>query len=293
MPRVVLEAEPASGLVVEGPDCDRVAWAARRFFEALRAPAAARIRIQESIPTHVGLGSGTQLLLATGMALARLAGFSLPVERLARIMQRGGRSGIGIGVFARGGFVVDGGVSARANHTGPEVPPLLFHHPFPPDWWCVVAVPAVHQGVSGAAEDRAFADAPLMEAQQVGEICRLLVMQMLPALVERDIRAFGAALTRIQAIVGDYFAGLQGGRFSTPLGAALVARMLESGACGAGQSSWGPAVYGLVDGEITAREMTRRLRETMPRSEEATILCAPAANAGAVCTVTERRPCPS
>ncbi|MDF2775244.1 MAG: hypothetical protein K0S86_4744, partial [Geminicoccaceae bacterium] len=35
-----------------------------------------------------------------------------------------------------------------------------------------------------------------------------------------------------------------------------VTRMLESGAVGVGQSSWGPAVYGVVDGDDAARDLT-------------------------------------
>ena len=32
------------------------------------------------------------------------------------------------------------------------------------------------------------------------------------------------------------------------------------GACGAGQSSWGPAVYGLVQGDAAAQRIADRLR---------------------------------
>ncbi len=292
-PRVVLEAEEAPALVVEGPERERVAWGAARFFEVLGLRAAARVRVVESIPPHVGLGSGTQLLLATGLALARLTGVDLPTEHLARIMRRGDRSGIGIGVFASGGFVVDGGVSTAAGPADPEIPPILFRHPFPPGWWFVIAVPSARQGFAGDTEERAFAAAPPMPPERVGEICRLLIVQMLPSLIQRDIRAFGQALTRIQAIVGDYFAGIQGGRYSTPLGAELAARMLEGGASGAGQSSWGPTVYGLVDGVAAARNLARRLRESIPQGQDAMILCTAAVNTGATCTLTGGEPRPS
>lgn len=289
-PRVVLEASRIAGLSVEGPDGERVRQAAERFYHYTGGAPAARIRVLEAIPAHVGLGSGTQLALATGLALARLSGLDLDAWQLARIMRRGERSGIGIGTFAFGGFVADGGIAAAPGPDSAAVPPLLFQRSFPEDWWVVLVIPEGQQGISGTVEDQAFADAPPMEPERVGRICRLLVMQMLPSLLERDVRGFGAALTGIQNMLGDYFAACQGGRFSTPLGEKLVDAMIGAGAAGVGQSSWGPAVYGLVEGEEPARAMARRLAAVAAPAGEARILCVRAANTGATWTPTGSPP---
>jgi len=74
-------------------------------------------------------------------------------------------------------------------------------------------------------------------------------MKMLPALVEDDIAHFGQALTQVQQLVGDGFAAVQGGQFANTLSGQIIEHMLEQGALGAGQSSWGPAVYALALGE--------------------------------------------
>ena len=73
-----------------------------------------------------------------------------------------------------------------------------------------------------------------------------------------DLEEFGAALSRIQRLVGDAFAPVQGGTFH-PQAAPLVDELLRLGAAGAGQSSWGPAVYGVVGSEAEAQEIARRL----------------------------------
>lgn len=286
-PRVIVEAQRARTLEVQGADGERAAKAAERFFQAFDLQPSAQIRVHEAIPAHVGLGSGTQLALGIGLALAKIFRISVTVQDLAGIMGRGARSGVGVGTFSMGGFVVDGGVSLTSGRSpGPTpVPPVVFHHPFPEDWWFVVAVPRAQRGLFGQEEVRAFAALPPMPSQSVGEICRLLVMKMLPALMERDIRNFGEALTMIQNIVGDFFASVQGGRFSTRLGASLIARMLELGANGAGQSSWGPTVYGLVAGEGAAHELATGLQSMTPPGEEVTVLCTPAANSGASLSV--------
>ena len=67
------------------------------------------LNLVHSIPAHVGLGSGTQLGLAVGAALARLAGLQLSTDEIALAVGRGLHSGIGIATFQHGGFVLDGG----------------------------------------------------------------------------------------------------------------------------------------------------------------------------------------
>jgi predicted sugar kinase len=69
---------------------------------------------------------------------------------------------------------------------------------------------------------------------------------------------FGAALTELQRLVGDSFAPVQRGTFH-PRAAPLVDALLRLGAAGAGQSSWGPAVYGIVGSEAQGRAIAERL----------------------------------
>jgi predicted sugar kinase len=88
-------------------------------------------------------------------------------------------------------------------------------------------------------------------------------MGLLPALVEGDIVAFGAALSAIQTITGRWFASVQGGTFAPGPSADLIARMPEWGAAGVGQSSWGPTVYGIVDGERAGADLAGRVRSAI------------------------------
>ena len=61
-----------------------------------------------------GLGSGTQLALAVGRRSLRCSMSRSPASTLAARLDRGARSGIGIGAFEQGGFVIDGGRGPRA-----------------------------------------------------------------------------------------------------------------------------------------------------------------------------------
>ena len=180
------------------------------------------VRLVERIPVHAGFGAGTQVALAVALAASRAAGLPVPVRELARRLGRGQRSGIGIAAFERGGLVIDAGHAAQEDgHAvageaeGPEPPPVIFQHPLPDDWHFVLATPRAAPGLSGPGEEWAFRDLPPMDAERVGRICRLTLMQVAPAVLTGDIRTFGAAITEIQEVVGEYFAPHQGGRFAT------------------------------------------------------------------------------
>jgi beta-RFAP synthase len=158
---------------------------------------------------------------------------------------------------------------------------VLFHHPFPADWYFVAVVPETEEGFSGEKEQRAFETLPPAPPTLVEKISRILLVKMLPALVERDIVYFGQALTEIQRLVGDCFAAVQGSRYANALSERLVDFLLDNGAAGAGQSSWGPTVYALVDGERQALSLESKAQEFLARYGEGHTFCARADNRGA------------
>jgi predicted sugar kinase len=88
-------------------------------------------------------------------------------------------------------------------------------------------------------------------------------MQLLPALAEADLPSFGAALSEVQRVTGGWFAPIQGGVFAPGQSAMLVQQLREWGAAGVGQSSWGPAVYGIVAGEAEGRALAQRVRSVL------------------------------
>jgi beta-ribofuranosylaminobenzene 5'-phosphate synthase len=252
-PAVVLEAQPADDLSAEGAEAERALAFAQRCRDALQLPGGAHLRIVEAIPAHVGLGSGTKLALAVAQALAALHGRTVDAPALARAAGRAARSAVGMWTFALGGFVVEGGVQPDAERPAP----LLMRHAVPDEWRIVLVVPKGEPGLSGVAEAQAFGRL-VPTAERSAAIAQLVLTSLLPALVERELEEFGAAVTRVQQLVGDAFAPVQGGRFH-PQAGGLVEELLRGGAAGAGQSSWGPAVYGIVGGESAGRELARRM----------------------------------
>jgi beta-RFAP synthase len=236
---------------VVGPESDRV----RRYVElmrnALALDSAYDVRVEELVPSHAGFGSGTQLGLAIGAALRRLHRLPLDLRGDAVRLGRGARSGAGIGLFQHGGFVVDGGRKAQG---GPA--PIISHLPFPDRWRVLVVLDTSRQGVHGTDETNAFAKLPPAHEADVAHLCHVLVMQLLPAVAEADLPAFGAALEDIQERLGDYFAPAQGGhRYASAGVAAALDRIRRAGAVGIGQSSWGPTGYAFAESSEAALQI--------------------------------------
>ena len=255
-PQTSLTIRRAANLSVEGAESSRASAYLKALTQRLGLPSAYRVTIEEAIPDHVGLGSGTQLALALASALRLLECIPPDLAEDALLLQRTMRSGVGAGVFERGGVIVDGG---RGDNTA--TPPVIARLEFPPAWRVLLVLDSGMKGIHGAQEAASFAALEPFEAAAAAEICRLALIKALPALAEADIDAFGAAISRIQQIVGAYFAPAQGGAAHT---SAAVAETLDAlqrqGAKGIGQSSWGPTGFAFAVDAAEAQRLCDHLR---------------------------------
>ncbi|WP_082879649.1 beta-ribofuranosylaminobenzene 5'-phosphate synthase family protein [Methylomonas methanica] len=244
----------AESLQVSGPSADRALKCTRQFCQLLGVPDALNITIENAIPEHIGLGSGTQMALAVGAALNAFYGLGLSVREIAQLSDRGARSGIGIGIFEKGGLVVDGG-------RGPDTktPPIIAQMAVPEDWRFILVFDQRGQGLHGEQEVSAFQQLPPFPQAQAERLCYLLLMQGLPALAEGDLDKFGEVITSLQQAVGEHFAPVQGGVFTSPDVAAAMTSLAGQGAVAIGQTSWGPTGFCAVADPQRAAELLARL----------------------------------
>lgn len=219
------------------------------------------VDVEEAIPAHAGLGSGTQLSLAIGTAIAKLEGRNRTATEIAGVAARGARSGIGLAAFTGGGFVIDGG---RGNSNC--APAVTLTSEFPEEWRILLMLDKGRTGVSGPEETEAFAALPVFAQSSAAHICHLVLMKLVPGLKEHDLGAFGDSITEIQQIVGGHFAAKQGGTaWTSPSVGTIATRMKELGATGIGQSSWGPTGFAFVDGDEAAVRLYHSLVEDAKR----------------------------
>ncbi len=260
-PRTRISLRRAATLAAAGPDSERALRYLRILVDHFQVDSRLQLGVEETIPEHVGLGSGTQLSLAVGVAYCRIGGIAADIRDIAHLLERGARSSIGIATFEQGGVVLDGGRGAAD-----LPPPVLSRLPFPEPWRILLIFDHARHGMHGDAEVEAFRRLPSFPADAAAHLCRLMLMVALPALVERNVDEFGAAIAELQRIIGDHFAPAQGARFMSA-GVADVLQWIESeGVCGVGQSSWGPTGFAVVGSADDAERLRRAAERRWPRA---------------------------
>jgi beta-RFAP synthase len=277
-PGVQVSVTPAPAWSAEGPSADRALAFSRQFAQTLPADRPCppyAVRVEHCPREHTGLGTGTQLGLAVARALALACGPELQAEELARRVGRGQRSALGVHGFRAGGFLVEAGHGSRAG-----VAPLVARANFPGAWRAVLVLPAVGEGLHGPPEARAFRELPAPDPARTDALCRLVLLGMLPALAEGDCGAFGEALYDFNRRAGEFFRPAQGGVYANAAAARQVEFLRRQGVAGAGQSSWGPAVFAVVPDADWAEDVARRLRQEFTLAE-AEVVVAHGYNCGA------------
>lgn len=260
---------PAAGLTASGPLADRAAAFARQCAEAWAfgdVPCA--IDVTSAPRPHVGLGSGTQLALAVAAGIRQLVVTREPVPaekhfttdeafHLAAAVGRGKRSCVGIYGFAGGGLIFEAG--RFPDDPAEQVSPLVARVALPEAWRCVVCIQRNAEGLHGEAEKEAFARLPPVPEEISTELARIAAEELLPAAEQGGFAAFSDALVRYGRLAGKPFEP-ESSRlpFHNAIGR-LIDLVGEVAACGAAQSSWGPAVMACCESVAAAEGLVTQL----------------------------------
>lgn len=266
-PKLLIKAKPAETLNVLGgvgvPTTliSKAMTITQQLLPALHLDHALELNIVQHIPEHAGLGSGTQLALAIGTAVSQLYGLNLTTAKIAQLTGRGGRSGIGIGAFDYGGVLIDGGRASSVGNGSATTPPLLARYDFPEDWRILLMFDTSQPGIHGEQEKIAFTQLPVFSESLAAHLCRHVLMQAMPALIEHDLTAFGHSIQTLQTHVGDYFSPAQGGRYASELVGEVLQYLEVIGAPCFGQSSWGPTGFAIFKNTTEAEMQMQQLKE--------------------------------
>jgi beta-ribofuranosylaminobenzene 5'-phosphate synthase len=288
-PGILIEVRQSPSLEVQGCDAvtrERIMNSARQVLKDLHAGGNVSITVREYFPSHIGLGSGSQIMLAIARGIAEIYGRSLPVNELALLAGRGGTSGIGTAAFEHGGFIIDGGHTfgqgceksefrPSAASRGVRPPPVIVHHDFPADWRILLAMPNLPAGASGMREIDIFKTHCPIPVEEVRKLCHEILMRMLPGIVEKDLDLFGSSVNAVQELgFKKVELSLQPKQIPE-----LIKRIRSAGAACSGMSSFGPTVYAIGDTDM--REIEQAARSCMDEYAGGTTLITSARNKGA------------
>lgn len=241
-----------------------------------------KVEVHHAVPAHQGLGSGTQLALAVGQAIAQLEGEpanDIDIFDLAARVGRGKRSALGTYGFFFGGFLIDGGKKDLE-----DIGTLSARQHFPFDWRVVLVTPPHEAGLSGVEERAAFQHLSGMPESMTNRLCRIVLMDLLPALMESDFPGVSESLYEYGQQVGEYFEPVQGGRFASRQMQQLAKTLRERGHLGVGQSSWGPTMFVLAESQESAELLVHELKDD-PACAGCAFHIAAAMNQGAKITI--------
>ena len=254
-----------------------------------------RIEIKQNIPTHVGLGSGTQLSLGIAQAINSLFDLNLTPQEMAFIVGRGGTSGIGVASFSHGGFIIDGGHEFSKDEVcigkkssflpssaskGIKPPPIIFRHDFP-DWDILITIPNCKH-ISGEEEVRLFRTLCPVSLNDVQSISHIVLLKLMPSIIQQDLLSFGDAIKQIQSIGWKKIEINE----QDEIVRKTMTFLDENGGYGVGLSSWGPAIF--CFGE-DLRQLESKTKEfLLDRNPEGYCFLTRANNTGST-TIDEKR----
>jgi len=237
---------------------------ALRFLERLREKyefPPVKIEIKHYIPKWVGLGFHTTLALTLGLGINRIYNLGLSLEDIALTVRRGLITALGFYAVKLGGFIVEGGFPV--NKREKVVPPLIFRENIPENWFFVVAIPETPRKdleEVRRVEDEILTNLKKMPPELADRLSRIVLMKILPAFVERDIKAFGEGLYQFNNLLGKFWSDYQESIYCCELVSEGIKVMLEDAYC-ACQSSWGPTFYGLVDDRHKAEIVRDKIKK--------------------------------
>ncbi|MHA2400414.1 MAG: beta-ribofuranosylaminobenzene 5'-phosphate synthase [Promethearchaeota archaeon] len=240
-------------------------------------------KLRRYFPSHVGLGSKTQLSLAIINAITRLKDINhLTAEQLTQIVKRGGTSGIGWRGFETGGFILDGGhdfgegkeketflPSSAVSSANPAL--TISRHNIPENWRFVLVIPNVKKGAYGDEEIGVFQNYAPIPKSEVNEVSHQILMKIIPGIIKNDLNCFGEGLKRIQDI------GFK--KIEIDLQHDIVKNLLhffeDYGLKAYGMSSFGPSVIGIVESDSEAEELLKAVQKNQKNGGGHIYICKP------------------
>lgn len=242
------------GLSVTGARANIGRFYAEKFLAHHQLPEQAKIEIELAIPAYVGLSSGPMLGLSVAQALAWVHGLTADIPQFSPALSLQPHETLALWGYHQGGLLL---TSTTAESGQP--PSLLQRQEIPfseekDAWVFVLYLPRIGVGTSATIE----AEALLAWQQAAHGASPLMWDELMDAIKQRDIRAFGQWLMRLQqtnqlalanpATLGQSEQG-------------VLQLMADHGALAWGQLPTGLGLYGLVHGGPASRVLRKQIQD--------------------------------
>tara|TARA_B100000035_G_C20983388_1_gene546586 strand:+ start:367 stop:1326 length:960 start_codon:yes stop_codon:yes gene_type:complete len=196
------------------------------------------IKIKKIIPSHIGLGSGTQFSLTIGYLISKINNLNISIDEIALFLNRGNRSGIGVQSFKEGGFTIDIGKKKDANN----LPLKLTNIKWPQDWKIILLFDLKGDNVFGENEISKFEEVNKRYRSKFNYNYSTLFLKILPGIIEKDFNSFTEGIQLIQSNMSEIFYK-NSKKFSSKNINYIFDYLRKKKIKGFGQTSWGPTGF--------------------------------------------------
>lgn len=233
------------------------------------------VTIRSGVPIHVGLGSKTSLLMSLAKAMYFASGQTASERELARLVGRGGTSGVGVHLSRAGGIVIDigrafpsakGGFSPSSSSPAVSAPFVLARLEL--HQYNLIHLRFSHCGPSGDAEREIFdRTCPVPPCETLEAIARVHC-QIVPGIIEHDDGAVQAGLAGLQDLGLKKAEWRAQSRVTTEFRTHFQRASIGHGLC---LSSMGPTMFVLTRAPAVVLDVVRSFRHEPIELTETTI----------------------
>ncbi|MCI6994446.1 beta-ribofuranosylaminobenzene 5'-phosphate synthase [uncultured Methanobrevibacter sp.] len=228
---------------------EKIPDAAKKTIEHFDIASGFKFIVHETYPPHSGFGSGTQIAISTAHLITETMGIEVESRIISSIVGRGGTSGIGTYTHDLGGFILDGGHSKEekplflpsgASQAKPAT--LIARYDFPEEWKILIAIPEIEKHMEGDDEVDVFQTYCPIPKEEVEQVSHLILMNLVPFMLEKDIKNFGWAVSELQKVGFNKLEHSLDDKYLP-----IMQAIEKAGAYGVGISSFGPVLYTFFD----------------------------------------------
>ena len=215
-----------------------------------------KLTVLNCIPSHCGLGSGTQIALSVGYLISKFNGLKLSINQIAYLLKRGKRSGIGIESFKNGGFNIDVGKLNKSKKT----PLNILNVEWPKEWRILMIFDKNIQGIHGNKEIQKFKNLNKINNHKTNYNFKALLMNIIPGIFERNFNEFANGIRTIQDMMSDTFYG-SSTKYASKKIEKIFQNIKKKGVKCFGQTSWGPTGFVFFENSKKRNELSKYLEK--------------------------------
>jgi beta-RFAP synthase len=201
--------------------------------------------------SHIGLGSGTQLILSLQELISKYYKLDQDVD----LFKRNFRSGVGYNTYKHGGIILD---APKNDLSSSQV---IFKSKLPSSWKIILLFDKSKKGIHGKSESKFFTSTNSDTLRKT--LSDIALNELIPSIINHEFSIFASSLTKFQKLNARFYSSIQKSIYLSTEIDKVISHISKFFTVGSGQSSWGPTSYMFIDPKDDINEILPILDKTI------------------------------